>query len=263
MSRASSDTSRRTGGGPPSGSAPRLEGIKVEFETIDLEDDIPGVHPARQKRSVRNRDAYIKAGIRLLNTQRLSEIKISDLVRDCDGSVGSFYTRFEDKEAFFRALRAAAIGACNREIQRRVNMDRLFEMETGEALDELVELMADIFTSPIRGVLREALLRILEPDDPWAPMRDSARRIIRNYRRAFATEFPDLGEENTKARLSFCFQLVVGTLQNELVNDYHIFSTRDATLRQGLKEALRAYMRIPLARQSPGSKGNANVEFSP
>ncbi|CAH1665237.1 TetR/AcrR family transcriptional regulator [Chelatococcus asaccharovorans] len=218
----------------------------MDFDTIHLEDDIQGVHSARQKRSVRIRDAYIKAGIRLLNTRRFSEIRISDLAEDCGGSVGSFYTRFEDKDAFFRALRAAAIGACNREIHRRVNMDRLFEMAPAEALDELVDLMADIFTSPIRGVLRESLLRILEPDDPWAPMRDSARLIIRNYRRALAHEFPAFDPEETTVRLSFCFQLIVGTLQNDLVNDYHVFSAKDETLRIGLREALKAYMRLPL-----------------
>jgi AcrR family transcriptional regulator len=227
------------------GPAARQKGKSVDFDSVDLEDDIPGVHPARQKRSIRIRDAYIEAGIQLLNNQRFAELRISDLAEDCGGSVGSFYTRFEDKDAFFRALRAAAIGACNREIQSRVNMDRLFEMEPGEALDELVDLMADIFTSPIRGVLRESLLRILEPDDPWAPMRDSARRIMRNYRRAFATEFPAFDAEETNARLGFCFQLVVGALQNDLVNDYHVFSARDESLRTGLREALRAYMRLP------------------
>ena len=31
--------------------------------------------------------------------------------------------------------------------------------------DEMVDLMGDLFTAPWRGVLRESLLRILEPDD--------------------------------------------------------------------------------------------------
>lgn len=126
-----------------------------------------------------------------------------------------------------------------------MNIDRLYELEAEEALDELVDLMSDLFTGPIRGVLRESLLRILEPDDPWAPMRDSAREIMRNYRKACASQFPAFDEEETKTRLSFCFQLIVGALQNDLVNDYHVFSTKDQSLRTGLKDAVRGYMRMP------------------
>jgi AcrR family transcriptional regulator len=215
----------------------------MDLSELELDDDIPGVLPARQARSVRLRDTYVKAGFEFLNRKRLSDLKINELAESCGGSVGSFYTRFEDKEAYFRALRAAAINASNREIFSRVSLDKLYEMEPGEALDELVDLMADLFSGPARGVFRESLLRILEPDDPWAPMRDAAREIMRNYRRACATQFPAFTPEETKERLSFCFQLIVGALQNDLVNDYHVFSTRDESLRDGLKEAVKAYMR--------------------
>lgn len=89
----------------------------MEITVLKLEDDIPGVFPARQKRSLRLRDKYILAGIKLLNSMRFSDLRVSDLVEECSGSVGSFYTRFADKEGYFRALRAAAIGACNDEIR--------------------------------------------------------------------------------------------------------------------------------------------------
>ena len=216
----------------------------MDLSELELDDDIPGVHPARQARSVRLRDTYVKAGFEFLNSRRLSDLKISQLAESCDGSVGSFYTRFEDKEAYFRALRAAAINACNTEIHNRVSIAKLYEMEPGEALDALVDLMADLFTGPARGVLRESLLRILEPDDPWAPMRDSAREIMRNYRRACATQFPAFTPDEAKERLSFCFQIIVGALQNDLVNDYHVFSTKDQSLRNGLKEIVRGYMKM-------------------
>lgn len=216
----------------------------MDIDALLMDDDIPGVLPAKQARSRRIRDAYIEAGFKLLNSNRFNDLKISDLAEECGQSVGSFYTRFEDKEAYFRALRATAIQLCNSEIHARVNVDKLYEMEPSEALDALVDLMADLFTGPVRGVLRESLLRILEPDDPWAPMRDSAREIMRNYRRACATLFPAFTPEETKERLSFCFQLIVGALQNDLVNDYHVFSTRDHSLRAALKEATHRYMRL-------------------
>lgn len=218
----------------------------MDMSSLTLAEDVPGVFAARQKRSIRIRDKYLEAGVELLNSMRFNDLRVSDLARECGGSVGSFYTRFQDKEAYFRALRAATITACNKEINERLNLDRLYEMDGGEALDALVDVMADIFTSPVRGVLRESLLRILEPEDPWAPMRDSARNIMRNLNRACPSQFPQFSEEDAKVRLRFCFQLIVGAMQNDLVNEYHVFNTRDQSLRAGLKEAVRAYMRLPL-----------------
>ena len=216
------------------------------LQDFSVDEDIPGVLPAKQKRSRIIRDKYLEAGCELLNERRFSDLRIPELAAKCGYSVGSFYTRFEDKESYFRALRSAAMVSCNAEIRRRVSMDQLYEMTPAQALDELVDLMADLFAGPLRGILRESLLRILEPDDPWAPMRDSARSIMRNYRRVLASEFSGYDEEEAKTRLSFCFQLVVGVLQNDLVNDYHVFSTRDESLRSGLKEAVRTYMMLPV-----------------
>lgn len=219
----------------------------MDMSSLTLGEDVPGVFEARQKRSIRIRDKYLEAGVEMLNTMRFNDLRVSDLASKCGGSVGSFYTRFQDKEAYFRALRAATIAACNKEISDRLNLDRLYDMDGGEALDELVDVMADIFNSPVRGVLRESLLRILEPDDPWAPMRDSARNIMRNLNRACPQQFPQFSEEDAKIRLRFCFQLIVGAMQNDLVNQYHVFTARDESLRNGLKEAVRAYMRLPVA----------------
>ncbi len=208
----------------------------------DLLDDVPGVLEANQQRSVRIRDSFINAGIDLLNEERLHQVTITNLAKLCGCSVGSFYTRFEDKEAYFRALRVATIHACNEEIERRVSVQALQKIGPKRGLEELVNLMSDLFTSRFRGVLRESLLRILEPDDPWAPMRDSARGIMANYHQAFEHEFRGYKPKEARRRLSFCFQMIVGVLQNDLVNDYHVFSTRDRSLRNGLKEAVLNYL---------------------
>jgi len=210
----------------------------------NLSDTIPGVFQASQPRSIRIRDAYVEAGIDLLNSIRFHDLKISVLAANCGYSVGSFYTRFQDKDAYFKALRLASVTACNHDVDNRVTPEKLSKLSVNEALDELVDLMADIFTGRFRGVLREALLRILEPGDPWAPMRDSARRIIGYYHEALAGSFNQFSEEDTKTRISFCFQIIVGVLQNDLVNDYHVFSTKDQSLRAALKENLRCYMNV-------------------
>lgn len=210
-----------------------------------ITDDLPGVFAASQQRSARTRDAFIRTGVEMLNEMRMADLKISALATRCGVSVGSFYTRFQDKEVYFRALISATVSGCDAIIDARLGEGKLARLQPGQGLDELVDLMTDLFSGPWRGVLREALLQILEPDDPWAPMRNSAQKVISHYHDAFAERFEPFDADETKIRLRFCFQLIVGSLQNELVNDYHVFSTGDHSLRRGLKEAVRGYMRIP------------------
>lgn len=205
---------------------------------------IPGVFIARQKRSIRTRDSFIEAGIMALNETRFADLAVSELAKRSGSSVGSFYARFEDKGAFFNALKAQAIEWNNTQIDKRFRKDILLELGPAGSLDLLVDLLADIFTSRYRGVLRESLIRILDPEDPWEPMRQSARQIMQVLHDALHKAFPDLAPEETRDRLSFCFQLIVGTMQNDLVNDYHVFSSRDDTLKTGLKEAVRRYMSL-------------------
>ena len=209
---------------------------------ILFSEDIRGVFEARQKRSVRIRDSFINAGVEALNEMRFVDLKISALAESSGNSVGSFYTRFQDKDAFFRALRVFTIKSLEQELVAGFRFESLTGRDPKQVLDRLVDLMRDIFISRFRGVLRESLLRILEPDDPWAPMRGSADKIVAVLHESLANSFPGSTEEDTKTRLSFCFQMIVGVFQNDLVNDYHVFTTRDETLCDGLKEAVCAYM---------------------
>ena len=211
----------------------------------NLQDSIPGVFAARQSRSIRNRDSFLKAGVEALGKMAFDEIKISELAAASGNSVGSFYTRFQDKDAFLRALRTYAVEAIDREHCAEFTVETLRGRSPEEVLDALVDLMGAIFASRFRGVLRENYTRIMDADDPWAPIRTHAQEVVRTLHDSLSDAFPQYGVEETKTRLSFCFQMVVGVLQNDLVNNYHVFKLDDGTVLPGLKEALRAYMALP------------------
>lgn len=210
-----------------------------------LPNDIPGVFEARQSRSVKNRDGFLTAGVDALSRMSFDELKISELARASDNSVGSFYTRFKDKDAFLRALRAYAVEAIDREYCAGFTPEMLQSKSAGDGLDALVDLMCAIFASRFRGVLRENYTRIMQRDDPWAPIRSSAQQIVWTLHEGLAPAFPQHQPHAARERLSFCFQMIVGVLQNDLVNNYHVFKLEDGSIPPGLKEALRAYMSVP------------------
>jgi AcrR family transcriptional regulator len=210
-----------------------------------LQDGIPGVFAARQSRSIRNRDSFLKDGVEALGKMPFDEIKISQLAAVSGNSVGSFYTRFQDKEAFLRALRTYAVEAIDREHCAEFIVEQLNGLPPEEVLDALVDLLGAIFASRFRGVLRENYTRIMHADDPWAPIRTHAQQIVHTLHDSLNNAFPQYGANEKKTWLSFCFQMVVGVLQNDLVNDYDVLKLDDGTVLPGLKEALRAYMALP------------------
>ena len=210
--------------------------------STDFAEKIDGVFEARQDRSRKTRDAFIESGIALLNEIRFNDLKVSDLARHSGRSVGSFYKRFEDKDAFFRALQAATVARDRKIIERRLGPERLNSLSPGDVLDELIDTLADIFSSEVRGVLRESLLRILEPEDGWAPMRQSGRSIQQRIVDRLKTSYPGMSEAQTERKLRFCYQIIVGVLQNDLVNDYHVVSTADRSVRLALKAVVADHM---------------------
>lgn len=214
----------------------------MDKHVIELDDAIEGVYEARQDRSRKSRDAFIESGFVLLNQMRFTDLKVSDLADHCGRSVGSFYKRFEDKEAFFRALQRATVTRDRKIIEHRLGESPLAQMTPTEVLSELVDTLADIFSSEVRGVLRESLLRILEPEDGWAPMRKSGQDVQQRIVDRLKTEYPELSKAAVERKLKFCYQITVGVLQNDLVNDFHTFSSRDQSIRSALKAALADHM---------------------
>ncbi len=206
-------------------------------------EEIHGVYEALQDRSRRSRDAFIESGIALLNEMRFAELKVTDLASHSGRSVGSFYKRFEDKEAFFRALQASTVARDRMIIDRRLDRNRLNDLAPGEVMNELVDTLADIFSSEVRGVLRESLLRILEPEDGWAPMRKSGQDVQQRVVDRLKAAYPGKSQEETERKIRFCYQTIVGVLQNDLVNDYHVFSTADQSVRTALKAIVSDHMK--------------------
>lgn len=206
--------------------------------------ELTGVFAVRQKRSRRIRDALVESGVALLNDRSLVQLKVPDIAAHAGCSVGSFYTRFVDKSAFFNALQYAYILAARAEIAARTDQHALQKLSAATVIERFVSLMVDLFGGQSRGVLRETLLRIAEPDNPWEPMREMGRHIRAELHHALAERIPGPTLEARQHRLSFYFQAVVGVLHNDLINDHHVFTSNDNTLAPALVELGERYLKV-------------------
>src|ERR1700753_2497148 len=71
---------------------------------LDSVEDLDGVLPVNQARSRNARDRLLTAGEKVFSKLGYDAAHVSDIAQAAECSVGSFYRRFRDKEAFFKAL---------------------------------------------------------------------------------------------------------------------------------------------------------------
>jgi AcrR family transcriptional regulator len=206
--------------------------------------ELAGVFAVRQQRSRRIRDALVDSGVALLNDRSLAQLKVPAIAAHAGCSVGSFYTRFADKSAFFHALQYAYVLAARAGIAQRTNQRALQRLSAATVIERFVALMVDLFGGQSRGVLRETLLRIAEPNNPWEPMREMGRHVRAELHHALAERIPGATLQARQHRLSFYFQAVVGVLHNDLINDHHIYTTSDDTLAPALVELGERYLKV-------------------
>ncbi len=140
-------------------------------------DHIDGVMPASQARSRDARDRLLRAGERVFAKLGYDNAHVSDIAEAAGCSIGSFYRRFRDKEAFFRALLHQFTG------RYRDNTRRFFEMPEWENVPtaQVIETFIGNTTLIMKrneGFFRALVQRTLAGagEDYWPQMRKAGEQ---------------------------------------------------------------------------------------
>jgi AcrR family transcriptional regulator len=222
--------------------------MPVQMRALDDEtflNGLPGVLPSRQQRSRKTTEALLLAGEKLLRTRRLEEVSIADLAASVGVTVGSFYGRFESKDAYFNALQALAI--------RRARLRHgALRAQAGDAPLELAQVCRALAGSAAawfrdnEGVVRAALTYDSHAQR-WTPFKE----LGRDFR---ASSTPTLlaclgpGRRAAKTRaIGFAFQALFGILINIVLNNPGPCGLGDRDLVPRLAALIEATLRAEMA----------------
>lgn len=197
--------------------------------------DPAGALPAKQARSRATRDALIKAGRRLVETRDFDELSVAEIAQAAGCSVGAFYFRFADKDGFFRALVADALGDGSA-IQAALHQ---------AAADEIAARMVALtlaFYRRRRGLLRAAIRRSMSDPTIWEPLRRRGHAMADVLVRRLAGPGPVPAELEQRTR--FALQVLYGTLNNTILIAPGPFQLEDEAFE---RELLRVFERIVAA----------------
>jgi len=126
--------------------------------------------PAYQQRSRQQRDRLLKAGERVFAESGFWQAHVADIAKRAGCSVGSFYRRFQDKEAFFFALQADMAA------HAETNIGKFFDdpaCRTGPLIDVFQRLARNSARTMlgIEGYYRALFELSLRGQDVWPLMR--------------------------------------------------------------------------------------------
>jgi len=177
-----------------------------------------GVRSAKQLRSQRKHDALLQAGRALLDGGDLASISVSQLTRAAGMAVGSFYSRFADKDAWFGELVRVTGEAVLHDTRTLLSSARFQRAPDARKVGLIVRHIVAIHRHH-RGIFRAALNDGARPSRYAAPVRDYGQQLGAAVQQALAARLLKVPHPQRRLRVGIALQIVYGTLVNAVLRD--------------------------------------------
>jgi AcrR family transcriptional regulator len=210
-----------------------------------------GVRPAQQLRSRKLIIDLFNEALVLLNDVDFDGLSIDSLCERTSSTVGAFYSRFENKEAFVGALQRMVVIATRQGIDAAYAANRA-PSESLESLINWITKGAFAWFRRYEGIIRASLRRANDEADTWIPMREvGAAQITHAVPLILGLLDADAAAHGAEDRIRFAFQMLFGTLNNMVLIDPGPFGIHRPESPQMLASAMIHFIRsVPAA--APG-----------
>jgi AcrR family transcriptional regulator len=197
-----------------------------------------GVKPALQSRSKQRRDELINAGMELLCKKNFADISIIELTASCGYSVGTFYSRFEDKESFFKAVQAEAIARSHEQLRENYRGDFWRTASTEAFFRKMVDVLIDGLSGPFRGVIRASIIMSGSDPSAWEPLKQSGLVIRQIILDLVEDRLLKKNPQESLKSFEFAMQMFYATLIQAILNDPGPVHLDDIEMRENLTRML-------------------------
>lgn len=205
--------------------------------TLVAQLDIPGMRPARQKRSRDLVAELMRAGLALLKDRDFDRLSIAELCAATGITVGSFYARFDGKEAYIRALQLGVVEEARRAMRRDYRADIAWPRGLAGFIDWVVGTSV-AWNRRYEGLVRASLRQAGGEPGAWTPLRELGHeRVCLALPIALALlGRPTLAADEDAIR--FAFQILSGTVNNMILVNPGPFSIHDEATPRMLSRAM-------------------------
>jgi len=202
-----------------------------------------GVRAAKQSRSLLKHQALLQAGRRLLDTHDLSTLSVAQLTRDAGMSVGSFYSRFEDKDAWFAELLRVTGEQALQDTQALLVSARFTRASNARKVAQIVRHLVHIHREH-RGIFRAAHSDPARSRLYWPQLHAYGRQLGDAVYLALAAHLQQVPAAQRRLRVGIALQLVFGTLVNAVLHNPGPIGLHDKRMETELSRVFLATVRL-------------------
>ena len=202
-----------------------------------------GVHLAKQSRSQAKHEALLQAGRRLLQTEDLGSLSVAQLTSDAGMSVGSFYSRFDDKDAWFAELLRGTGEQALRETQALLDGSRFARASHARKAALIVGHIVAIHREH-RGIFRAAHSDAARSRLYWPQLHAYGRRLADAVYDALAPQLQQVPPAQRRLRVGIALQLVFGTLVNAVLHNPGPIGLHDKRMETELSRVFLTTVRL-------------------
>lgn len=215
-------------------------------------------YPVRQQRSEQNRERLLGAGRLLLQRGGFDDMSIAQLAAHAGCSVGVFYQRFRNKQAYFEFLLDASVQEVREQTLACMNAETVRDLNLAETAQRCVQHYIDIHRQHA-GLIRAALQYGINGSDDWQPMRQSGLWLHQHYMELILGKTRSQDKPRLLQQGLIGFQLISGHLVNSIAHPGNVLPLGHADLCAWLSRVLMLCLKSPaVASPSPGKRGNTS-----
>lgn len=206
-------------------------------EQLIAEIKVKGLKPSQQRRTRELVVRLMNEGLALLKEHDFESLSIETLCERCETTVGSFYARFENKEAFVDALQRLVVEDAKRELSAAYDSDRAPRDTLGHLLNWVCK-GGVIWIREHEGLVRASLRRASSDRRSWTPIRELGRFHVTLCLPRIVQLVGRETDADLEGRIRLAFQMMYGTLNTMVLINPGPLSLHQPTTSRVLAAAM-------------------------
>jgi AcrR family transcriptional regulator len=202
-----------------------------------------GVTPARQARSEATFLALIRAGRKALDDKTFDEMTVEQIARAAKASVGAFYGRFADKEAFFAAIQEIAVADIEAGLEAQLARPAVERASDAEFLAAIARFSVAVFRKH-RGFYIASFKHSSTRPGAWSPIRRLGHKASGLFAAGLMPRLQRLGKPASEREIRIGLQFMNGLLVNAVLNDPGPLSLDDRDMEGHISRFLCSYFGV-------------------
>jgi AcrR family transcriptional regulator len=173
--------------------------------------------PTKQARAERTRDRLVEAGSTLLAKGSLDDVSIAQIASAAGCSVGVFYFRFKDKDAYFQFLLDSVFEEIKASVRFKFAPAQALKRKPVDMMSQCIDHLVAIMRTH-QGLVRAAQRQTLHNSEGWQPVRVMGRWLVDQYVLCLALSHNRVEDPSFQHNARTGLHIVMSTLVNAVLN---------------------------------------------